>query len=615
MTDRVAHSEWLSEAFKQCCAENPNGYGYNCENDSYDDISRHLEDKDHDGYHDDFGDDVDTASQDFGCKTFGLFGALSEDISVPTTLLGMIFVLGVGWMILLRKFAKTMVSVTEAFKIFAMCWIGVKSESPFYFVFAAAYTLIIIVKRDKLKFAAKMISHSALAMQKNPSIMGALFILKLAYLIQSVVTIMALVKVPSVLAMDMDCVAKEPSWLRWALEIILFSWLWSICFYDQIRLSVISLIVGSWHWHPENKPSLFQAFQTTTTKSLGTNALSALVIAIVMRIKQAAKFKCWMIFSPPHFVLFLICWCLYTMIKMLTKFSLIIHNFTGLSFFKSAGRCYKIMTRHFENGMVTEASSQNVLYLSCFVFSFVVTISAWAWYDEVFSEPLENISTFTESGIPAEALILMIGFFLYYPVWTIFWLIFMEIFINNERDEGDLSETCTGIYPVELIPILCALFVGSIAMLLFTFLGHAIMDTINVCFVCFAVDKDNGVDMTNNLFANELVKEVPGLIMSLTDPAANKVSAGAMQQQIQMVSMPPMAGQPMVGQPLVGQPLVGQPMVGQPMVGQPMVGQPMVGQPMVGQPMVGQPMVGQPMVGQPMVGQPMVGQPMQTIDA
>ena len=83
-------------------------------------------------------------------------------------------------------------------------------------------------------------------------------------------------------------------------------------------------------------------------------------------------------------------------------------------------------------------------------------------------------------------------------------------------------------------------------MLFFTYMSMAIMDTISITFVIFAIDKDNGVDMSNSEFANEIVKEVPGLVTQLgegaADPAAGKV-----------VEMQPAAGQQqMVMQPMQG---------------------------------------------------------------
>ena len=185
-----------------------------------------------------------------------------------------------------------------------------------------------------------MISHAAQSLQDNPQIMIALVILKVVYLGQAVLLIVALTKLPNVKVIGTDCdTFDQAGWVNTALEIVGFHWIWSSCFYGAIRLSVISLVVGSHHFHPEDKPTIGQAFHTTLTKSLGPNAAASLIIAIAIRLKKYAKFKCWMVFSPPHFILMLVCWCIYTLIKMLTKFTLIIHNFTAMSFWDSAKRC------------------------------------------------------------------------------------------------------------------------------------------------------------------------------------------------------------------------------------------------------------------------------------
>ena len=133
-------------------------------------------------------------------------------------------------------------------------------------------------------------------------------------------------------------------------------------------------------------------------------------------------------------------------------------------------------------------------------------------------------------------------------------------------------------------------------MIFFQYVGDAVMDTISVCFVTFAVDKDNGVDMSSNEFAQEIVKEVPGVLPQLSDPAGGKIEMQAMQPPMQpMVMMQPMPMQPIGAD---GQPVMMQPM--QPIVGADGMMQPMVGQPV---PMVGQPV---PMVGQPMAMAPTV---------
>jgi hypothetical protein len=58
------------------------------------------------------------------------------------------------------------------------------------------------------------------------------------------------------------------------------------------------------------------------------------------------------------------------------------------------------------------------------------------------------------------------------------------------------------------IPPLAAAFVGCIAMMIFTFLSSIFLDTIDTLFLCYAIDKDNNVDLSDSEFES-LVKEMP----------------------------------------------------------------------------------------------------------
>jgi len=178
-----------------------------------------------------------------------------------------------------------------------------------------------------------------------------------------------------------------------------------------------------------------------------------------------------------------------------------------------------------------------------------VTISAWAWFDDAF-----ETSSLVESDLGIEAFIFIIGFFLYYPAFTVVFLVLFEVFVSSAME--DAKSACTGVYPVEIIPVIAAIFIGSLSMLFFSYMGGAILDTIDVTFVCFAIDKDNGVDMSGNEFAQNLVKEVPGMItvidpIPIPDPAAGKVasamSTGSTMGAVQMVPMmqPQLAAMPM----------------------------------------------------------------------
>ena len=61
------------------------------------------------------------------------------------------------------------------------------------------------------------------------------------------------------------------------------------------------------------------------------------------------------------------------------------------------------------------------------------------------------------------------------------------------------------------VPPLAAAFVGCISMMFFTFLAKMFLDTLDTLFLCYAIDKDNGVDMANDEF-DSLVKKMPEYI-------------------------------------------------------------------------------------------------------
>jgi hypothetical protein len=126
----------------------------------------------------------------------------------------------------------------------------------------------------------------------------------------------------------------------------------------------------------------------------------------------------------------------------------------------------------------------------------------------------------------------------------------------------------------ELIPFLASAFVGCIAKIFFTYMAGVILDTIDVLFVCFAIDKDNGVDL-NNSPMSAIVQAIPGYIlvpvgdveMVAGGPAPGLTSAKVApmavsvvpmtqeQMQMQMNQMQPGAQQPGTQQPGAQQPM------------------------------------------------------------
>ena len=399
-----------------------------------------------------------------------------------------------------------------------------------------------------------------MALQKNPSMFGGLLGIKALYCLQAfcfvtfvsqsaeVMEVAKVVEIGDEYTAAMNtCVLQNASWVGSARSILMFCWLWSIMFYTQARLGVISFVIGSWHFHPNDMPSVLSAVLTVFTKSLGTVSFSALLLAIIERIKKSLKFK-WYHHCGPQFCItvpfaclaMVLLWCLETCLKMLTKFTLILHIFSGDNFFGSAKKCWGLLTRHFENAFVTEVTSRAVLTIGAYVFSIALAFSAWAWIDSEFG--WKSLSTASDEGgslIRFFGWFLMMLFNLWYPTLGIFLMIVIDMI---------LTQWGVGGQEYWVAPF-AAVFVGIIAMLFFTFMAGVVLDTIDVCFVCWAVDKDNNVDLSESEF-NALVMELPDVKKQPNlgpNTGLNSTLLSVDQMQMQQPSAPPVVqGQPVL---------------------------------------------------------------------
>jgi hypothetical protein len=478
------------EDFVECCAgisDSDYVLGFNCENQNAGSARRLTQ-------------EASTKIMD----SDGMFDAFAKVPHIPTTLIAMAFAISVIWVALLRQFARPIVFATECVKVVTLVWIGASSESAFFYVVAVVYLLLVLWQRERLKFAATIISHAAKGLQDNGPMFVALIAVKVVFCIHCFLFMFFISKFVNVTEVtsrvseeadenSIDCDFRDPSWKGSSLFWFCCSWIWSSMWYNQARLNIIATTIGSWHWHPERKPTVVQAFALPFTKSFGTVSCASLIVAIVDIIRRNTKFRCWKLFSPIHLILCLIGCIILTCVNMLTKFTTILHSFTGDSFFVSAKSCYHIMSRHFTNGIVTEVASQNVMTLGAFVFSFALTMTSWAWLDG-------ELGTKTLVEINADGTFIVFcicqAIMLWYPSLAMLFIVMIE-----PSFKGNATA----------IVILSVMFIGVTSMMFFTYMGGVILDTIDVCFVCFAVDKDNGVDLAESDFAQNMVKHIPEL--------------------------------------------------------------------------------------------------------
>jgi len=494
----------------------------------------------------------------------------------PHVALVMVFAviaMSIGWIIFLRSFAKTVVWTCEAVKVVALGYLGFKSNNnPLFYAMALGYCLYLFCFRKKLNFAATIIAHSAKGLKENPRMLPGLLLIKAFYVVQALAFIQFFSKSMEIKTVEptetdifdfssqyctagdsytcdwdmawdatndnhcsnnggyceyntagttVECTLIEPSWVGSARWYIMFFWLWCTMWYSTARLSIIAQIIGSWHFHPQDSPGVMTAVKNSIVTGFGTVSFGSLICAIVEQFHRWARLK-WYHFVPPlifmigplKIALCILMLCFKTCIKMLTKFSIIIHAFTGLPFVGSAKKCFQIMKRHFVGGFIVETSSVAIMKIFSLVMSLAFAFSTWAWVDDLFG-------WCTIPGSAGDLLwilwTILAVFNIFYPLIGLFCVTLLDRLLTSwidgdptTDDEGNIEVGCDDKSKFWVAPM-CGMFVGCIAKLFFDYMGGIILDTIDVMFVCFAIDKDNNVDLSKSDFS-AIIVELPGVM-------------------------------------------------------------------------------------------------------
>ena len=480
----------------------------------------------------------------------GIFDAFLEQPGILVGILGFVMIVAMCWVALLQAYAKQIVIATEVMKVVVLliiAFIVLGYARIFVIILCIGYGALAYSRLEDLMNAANIISLSAEALERNPKIVLGLIGLKIFYALQAallVVTICAsfeIVEVTKSTSLEYSCPIADieiqetcqltntfecdgsncmysepikleieacafvnPSFLRSVNTFQIGMWIWATAVMQNIQLYIIASIVGSWHFSG-NRLEFSRALQRSVM-SIGSLAFAGTITAFLDLVRRR-HYSRWFWWVGPQ-AIFLVCLCIASscilhFAHIYTKFAVVIHAFTGLSFQKSARKCHSMMRRRFVGGFITDWSSEGVLGFGSFIFSLLVAFLTWTAFDLAF-----NCSSFENYGT-AWYWIFVIILSMIYPIMGVVIVIMLNAWYQRSEQNRQISgqDNFQHIW----IPPLAAAFVGCIARLFFNYVGRVILNIIDTIFVCVGIDDDNGINRSLNLFS-DLVKKMPDYI-------------------------------------------------------------------------------------------------------
>jgi len=373
-----------------------------------------------------------------------------------------------------------------------------------FYIIGAIILGLDIWRRENFVFAAKFIKASAVAINKRArctsgqSLLAAVLGTKLVFIVHAVVFVFFITESFQNYSVkkdedDFSC-SFDNNHNNGLFVFECFVYMWIALFLDKVRLSIISYDIGHWYFQRQGEnseddgPSTWIAIKNSVTKSFGTLSIASLVSAVADRINREMNNRTFSCYNACFCCVYAVFWiCVKEWIKALSKFSVIIHSFTGLSFVTSGKKAVDILKRNFANGFITEYCSRSVIWFGAYFFSFCVFFITWIWFDDELDTETGPSHVANSPGVFWCTIIVFSLLNMCYPVLALNYIILTNALLSKyfsmQSPEWE-----------DWVTVLASIFVGIVAMLLFTFIGDIILDVVDVLFLCHVISKENGLE-------------------------------------------------------------------------------------------------------------------------
>lgn len=419
-----------------------------------------------------------------------LWAFCERNIGVVAGVFGGMVAVAVLWILALRKAAKFVVWGTLASCVAMLFIVPMSVGAEPQYIGAGILCALLLAARKQITVAAQIIQQACVALEENPSIWLHCTIVQAlyaGYLIFWVASMMASVNIYEV---DASCEFKVVSGAI-PLEFMVFAFVFTSAFFDNAKTIVTAVTISHWYFPSAGQENAAGATGARVTQKdsgspgftgirwafvdmSGAGSVAAVIATLVQFIRQHATNKClcWTTAG-----IFWLLWkCVEGCLQQFVRFALIGGVISGKPFFGAARWSYDCIKKHLGQGIVTGSVAATVMGVMAYILSTAIAIAAI----EAGRAAQDLNSMAADMGV----LFQFFTVFLAYLVSKPYVMIILMGFIGT----WDVGQ--------DYVALLFGIFIGSIATIFFRFVAQFVLNSTDVIFMCFCLERARGHGQT-----------------------------------------------------------------------------------------------------------------------
>jgi hypothetical protein len=414
---------------------------------------------------------------------------------VPAVTILIVPIIAALWLFLIYKYSKAMVWGSVAFNIAIYAFIGLAflietDESTLGLMFlagAALWTLLTYCYRAKVWMAARHLKTACLGISQNLQVYLATGLIQILILLTLGLHWWFMMQAGKAVEVDpLTCVPTPyPEMTHRLVMFQTFALMWIMAWLNYAKLVTTAMVIGGWFFEQQDRPTALGALRISLTSSIPALSSGSVIASLIEFIVQQATSNWWWT-DPVGCFLKCLFLCAQSCIMALTRFAMISHAFTGLPFFSASKRVFLVMKRNFAGAYVVSRVGVAVMRTGASCISLCVGLAAWQWLDtELGGETLANITEIFGGMIGTVVFVFVYMWFVKRPLFTILTMSFVMNIVRDLVESSDSSIDARIWFPF------AGIFVSCIAMIILTFNGDVVLDSLDTIFLAFGVARDN----------------------------------------------------------------------------------------------------------------------------